>query len=477
MPTRTTELQTGAAAASFASSGEIGAELSAPLTSQPFDVDAAAKSNRPAVIYFNGEWFLGYLLRSVATGVHVYFYKDGSRALIPTREFTRIRLLKQRDTPAEDLTGADDPVDPTVIEPDASGSADDLAFCVVEPKQQRPSRDPRKRRSGRTNAVGRSYTHVSLVPKHIRGKPMELEKNGMGQCGESSNVRQALRQDLDLSKMMLVRQMQRLLDASGHIKEALQGEDVTAAHMRQATATYCVLTLISSKITMLESGDMKLCDMRNIWHLLGEKQDYEVHCGSDQLLFHESKLLQPIDELLATEGDRDTLIHEPTGLCVTCAASGTLTHTAVLRKMHAKVNGPRPTTKPHHACDVSKKQNFSYGFPKGPIQCGNRSCGACSKIVSNTKGTYICYKCETRMNATVHKRNRKNPTPCSWLCSKITNIAEKHEDNMKKNPVQCGLQHKPFHVGVTKVHQNINYCIMYWPLPYGCISRLAMLAS
>ena len=181
--------------------------------------------------------------------------------------------------------------------------------------------------------------------------------------------------------------MQRLLNASRHIAVALQGEDVTAAHMRKATATYCVLTLISSKITMLESGGMKLCDMHMIWHLLGEKQDYQVHCGSDPPLFQESKPLQPIDELLATEGERHTLIHEPTGLCVTCAASGTLTHTAVVRKMHAKVNGPRPTTKPHHACDVSKKQKFSYGFPIGPIQCGNRSCGACSKIVSNTKET------------------------------------------------------------------------------------------
>jgi hypothetical protein len=115
---------------------------------------------------------------------------------------------------------------------------------------------------------------------------------------------------------------------------------------------------------MLENEGMKLCDMHMIWHLLGEKQDCQILCGSDSPLLQRSKLLQPIDELLATEGEDDTLIHEPTGLCVTCAASGTLTHTAVVKKMHAKVNGPGITTKHHHACDVSKKQKIHTGFPQ-----------------------------------------------------------------------------------------------------------------
>lgn len=126
--------------------------------------------------------------------------------------------------------------------------------------------------------------------------------------------------------------------------------------MRKATAAYCVLSLLLNKITMLENRGMKLCDMHMIWHLLGENQDCQVLCGSDSPLLQQSKLLQPIDELLATEGECDTLIHEPTGLCVTCAASGTFTHTAVVKKMHAKVNGIGTTTKHHHACDVSKKQ-------------------------------------------------------------------------------------------------------------------------
>ena len=64
------------------------------------------------------------------------------------------------------------------------------------------------------------------------------------------------------------------------------------------------------------------------------------------------------------------------------------------------------------------------------------------------------------MNATVHKKNKRNPTPRSWLSSKITDIEKKHQDNMKTNPVRRRLPHEPFHVGVTKVHRNINYCII-----------------
>ena len=154
-----------------------------------------------------------------------------------------------------------------------------------------------------------------------------------------------------------------------------------------------------------------------------------------------SELLQPFNRLLATEGDDDTLINEPTGLCVTCAASGTLTHTAFARKIYAKVNGPEIATKHHHACDVTRKEKYKYDFPSGPIRCGSQSCGACSKIACNRRGTYICNRCETRMNATVTKTNRSNRTPCSWLSSKLTGVKQRLQEIIKKSSLQAELPH------------------------------------
>ena len=101
-------------------------------------------------------------------------------------------------------------------------------------------------------------------------------------------------------------------------------------------------------------------------------------------------MLTPIGELLATEEDGGKLINKPTSLCVACAASDTLTHTALVRNMYAKGIGPVGAKKHHHVCDVTRKSKFSYDFPSGPISCGSQSCGACSKIAHNLQGTYIC---------------------------------------------------------------------------------------
>ena len=193
--TGTTELQTGAAAASFASGGEIEAELNAPLTSLPFDVGAAAASQSPAVIFFNGEWLAGHVMRSVVTGLHVRFSADGSRTLIPTREFERIRLLNQHIAHVVDPAGADDPVGPKAVEPDARDAADDLTLSAVELIHDPPIPVTRIRRSRRAQIIAGKYGHVSSVPKPNHSMPTELEKNGTGPCSERSNVRQALVQN------------------------------------------------------------------------------------------------------------------------------------------------------------------------------------------------------------------------------------------------------------------------------------------
>ena len=72
--------------------------------------------------------------------------------------------------------------------------------------------------------------------------------------------------------------------------------------------------------------------------------------------------LQLIDEFLATEGDDGKLINKPTGLCVACAASSTLTHTAYVRSMYAKGIGPVGDKNHHHACDVTRNQSSHMTF-------------------------------------------------------------------------------------------------------------------
>ena len=171
--------------------------------------------------------------------------------------------------------------------------------------------------------------------------------------------------------------------------------------------------------------------------------------------------LQPIDVFSATEGDDGKLINKTTGLCVACAASGTLTHTAFSRIMYAKGIGPVGVKKHYHARDATRKSKFSYDFPSGPIGCGSQSCGACSNIAHNLQGTYICNWCETHMNATVTKTSRLNCSPCGLLASKLADMKQTLWGIMKTNSMQAGLPHQPFHVGMTKVHTNINYCIMW----------------
>ena len=110
-------------------------------------------------------------------------------------------------------------------------------------------------------------------------------------------------------------------------------------------------------------ADMSKRDRTTMWHLLAVHADYRTIRFSGSQLPQLSELLQPFNGLLATEGDDDTLINKPTGLCMTCAASGILTHTAFARKMYAKVNGPEGAMKHHHVCDVTKKKGTYMTFP------------------------------------------------------------------------------------------------------------------
>ena len=69
-----------------------------------------------------------------------------------------------------------------------------------------------------------------------------------GPCNKGSNVRPASTPKINVSRMILVRQMQRLLITSSSVLEALEGDVATATAIRKATASYCILTNLVKKL-------------------------------------------------------------------------------------------------------------------------------------------------------------------------------------------------------------------------------------